>query len=73
VSEPYAPEEAPGTIHRGQRIRIITVLADLGVKSHDDRVSVLSDITRRKVDSTNDLSYREAANVILALGRTARR
>jgi hypothetical protein len=67
VSEVYAPEETPGTLNHGQRVRIMIMLAERGIKSHDDRVAELSNITGRTIGSTNDLSYREAANVILTL------
>jgi hypothetical protein len=72
MSEPYAPEETPGTLNHGQRVRIMLGLAERGIKSHDDRVAELSNMTGRKIESTNDLSYREAASVILTLGRAVR-
>lgn len=69
MSEPYEPETAPGTILPGQLKRIMIGLAARGIKSHDDRVAELSNMTGRVIGSTNDLSYREAINVILTLGR----
>ena len=73
MSEPYEPETTPGTILPGQLKRIMIGLASRGIKSHDDRVAELSNITGREIGSTNDLSYREAINVILTLGRAALR
>jgi len=71
MPEPYEPEETPGSLNRGQLQRIMIMLAARGIKSHDDRIAELSNITGRKIDSTNDLSYREAANVILTLEMAA--
>jgi len=73
MPEPYEPEETPGTLNHGQRVRIQLMLAERGIKSHDDRAAELSNITGRTIGSTNDLSYREAANVILTLQMAGQR
>lgn len=72
MSEPFEPENTPGTIIPSQLKRIMITLADRGIKSHDDRVAELANITGREIGSTNDLSYREAINVLLTLGRAVR-
>ncbi len=73
VSEPYEPESRPGTILPGQRVRILIAMEERGLKQREDRLRELGNITGREIESTNDLSYREAADVILALARAGAR
>lgn len=64
--DPWAgdpPEDAPGSIAPQQRTRIMAALSALGIKDRQKRLDVLSDVTGRTVESTNDLSMVEATNV----------
>ena len=72
MSEPSEPENMPGSILPAQVKRIMIEMAGLGIKNHDDRVAELSNITGRKIGSTNDLSCRAPAEVLLTLGRAVR-
>ena len=57
------PEDVPGSIDSKQRSGIMAALSRLGVKDRDGRLDLVASIVGHPVETTNDLTYSEAAKV----------
>lgn len=64
-------EDKPGTIQASQRTAIMAELANLGINTRDARLAKLTALLGGPVESTNDLSYTQAAGVLEQLHRQA--
>jgi hypothetical protein len=61
------PEDAPGSIDGKQRSRLIIAFRALGVEDRMERLQQTVDMIGRPVESSSDLSFAEAADVVRQL------
>lgn len=68
--DPWAgelPQDIRGSINPGQRTGIMAKLSELGIKDRQQRLDLLTELVGLPVESTNDLSFNQAAAVLAGL------
>jgi len=67
-SPEHDPEDLPGSISRSQQRALFAAFASLGIKDRETRLTWTGNLLDLgPVGSSNDLSYRQAGDLLMAL------